>query len=172
MYETPQTISSPQTFIVKFLLPYFWILGFGFGTWLVWSGALVGKHGSPAPEAVKYAFLALWIGVALALYRQTEKLKRVRMDETSLYVSDFRHEEQIPFGQIEGVGPDNWRGNKQVVVRLRAPCAFGEEIVFIPPKQFAFWRAPPIVAELKRRVVQNQHAQPGLLRSKRQGEPE
>jgi hypothetical protein len=152
MNDTPQTISSPQTFFVKFFLPVFWIAGFGAGVAATWSGLLVSKHGQPAPEAVKYAFAFIWVVGTLLISWQVGRLRRVRIDGGDLLVSDYRTEEAIPLNQVAAVGPDNSRSNKQVVITLRSPCGLGEKIRFIPCRNWAFWSVHPVVAELRRRA--------------------
>ncbi len=145
-----RTLSSAWTFYAKFVFPPIWILGFGIGTILLWSGGL--NDGNPAlpPPQMKLAFLAvLVLGTAFILWTSAG-LKRVRMDERQLYVSNFVREIQVPFNEIIDVRQNRWLKSRPITVQFRDATAFGGQATFMPKWRFQlFLRTDPIVGELR-----------------------
>ena len=110
-----RTLSSAWTFWTKFLFPAIWILAFGYVTFL-WSGA---------PPQTKFVFLVVWIAGTTSILWAYAGLKRVRMDERQLYVSNYFRETYVPFSAIKQ-GPSyilatevaNMNGNRYYGVRV------------------------------------------------------
>lgn len=148
-----EIISSRLTPVVKFVFPTVWLVLGGGVIATMWIGGLLDRQGAPPPEFVRSVATAAWLfGLVIGL-RESSRLKRVRMDETNLYVSDYRYEAAIPFTSVEKVQQFRWLSNRPVVLRLKAPCAFGDEIYFVPRgRPLAFWQEDSIVAELRRRA--------------------
>jgi hypothetical protein len=142
----PRIISSRQTPFAKFAW-MLWTAGFGGGTLGLWIGS-VGANPPPAP--MKWIFLAMWVlGTALFLWLLAP-LKKVRIDGTSLYVSNYRREITVPLSEIESVSENWWMNHHPVTIHLRHETPFGRRITFIPQFRLQlFWRSHPIVAELR-----------------------
>ena len=164
----PRTISSAQTFIMKLVFPVLWISGFGFGTALLWLDVMHGRNGTSPPGEMKWMFLVMWlVGSALILW-SCARLKRVRLDDKHIYVSNFRREISIPLSLIENVSEVRWINIHPVTIHLRKDTEFGRSITFMPKVRFfALWSSHPIVAELmhlSRQVAPNNSFKPNPLR--------
>lgn len=144
-----KTLSSAQTFLMKFLFPPLWISGFGFGTLSLWLGTMYGENGAQTPDGMKWLFLFSWI-VGTAFSLACVGLKRVRVDSKSLYVSNYLREITVPLSMIEDVTEDRWWNIHPVTIHFRSATEFGQKITFMPKyRVFGLWSSHPVVAELK-----------------------
>lgn len=148
-----ETISSRLTFVLKFILLPLWITGFGvaaLGLWLdLWQ---VNGH-LPTPKE-KAEILAAWIFIATFGLWNLAGLKKVRVDTTNLYISNFRKEIAIPVDDIVDITDHRWL-NLPTTIRFRAPTVFGQSIRFLPPDRFIpfYWGGEnPVVEDLKERA--------------------
>ena len=85
-------------------------------------------------------FLVGWQGL---------QLKRVRMDDEALYVSNLFREIRVPLSEMEHVS--DFLGSRQgnrVTITLRYSTPFGRNIVFLP-RSSRPGRADPVVHELR-----------------------
>ena len=147
---TPRTLSSALTFMMKFVFPVFWIAAFGIGTAAVWSIPAIPRVGVPM-GVLQWVFLAVWLlGTAFVLWT-CMPLKHVRVDDTSLYASNYVREVRIPLEAIDAVTENRWINMHPVTIRLRYASDFGDRITFMPTtRMFGFWTSHPVVAELRR----------------------
>ena len=89
---------------MKFVFPPLWIGGFGAGTVVLWMDGWC-----PAPlAAVKWVFLGAWLGGSAVIWWTCVRLKRVRIDEAYLYVSNFRTEVSIPLAALARISESRW----------------------------------------------------------------
>jgi hypothetical protein len=135
-----RTLSSAWTFWTKFLFPAIWILGFGYVT-LFWSGG---------PPETKFVFLVVWIVGTTSILWVYVGLKRVRMDEQQLYVSNYIQEIHIPFSAITEVKQNRWINSRPITIYFRDATQFGDKVTFMPKQRIQFWSVDPVVNELKR----------------------
>ena len=135
-----RTLSSAWTFWTKFLFPAIWILAFGYGTFL-WSGG---------PPQTSFVFLVVWIVGTTSILWFYVGLKRVRMDERQLYVSNYIQEIQIPFSTITEVKQNRWINSRPITIYFRDATQFGDKVTFMPKQRIQFWSVDPVVNELKR----------------------
>jgi hypothetical protein len=144
-----RTLSSAWTFWSKFVFPPVWILGFGAGTILLWLGSQnVGINATPPPQT-KFVFLGVWIAGAALILWVSAGLKRVRMDERQVYVSNYFREIHIPFGAIADVRQNRWLNSRPITIYFRDATEFGDKATFMPKQRIQFWRIDPVVEELK-----------------------
>jgi hypothetical protein len=144
-----RTLSSAQTFWMEFVFPTIWISMFGLGTFAMFLGAFRGTHNTAPPEAMKWSFLAAWIVGTAFIYWGCARLKRVRINESAIYVSNYRKEIRIPFDDIAHVTENRWINIHPVTVHFRSATAFGDRIVFIPKIRMFSWRFHLVVGELR-----------------------
>jgi hypothetical protein len=135
-----RTLSSAWTFWTKFLFPAIWIFGFGYVT-LFWSGG---------PQETKFVFLVVWIVGTTSILWVYVGLKRIRMDERQLYVSNYIQEVQIPFSAITEVKQNRWINSRPITIYFRDATQFGDKVTFMPKQRIQFWSVDPVVNELKR----------------------
>jgi hypothetical protein len=145
----PRTISSAQTFLLKFFLPLFWIGGFGYGTVLLFvAGDRPGVR--PPPPEMKWICLAALLVGGVAVYAGCIRLMRVVMTDRELRISNYLREIVVPLSDIDQVTENRWTKIHPVTVQFVRRTDFGHRIVFMPKaRPFAFFSAHPIVAELR-----------------------
>jgi hypothetical protein len=147
-----RTLSSAWTLWAKFVFPVL-VLGFGLGTTiLLWSDGLVDRNGAIPPPQVKFVFLSVWVlGMTFILWTSAG-LKRVRMDERQLHVSNYVREIDVPFSAIIDVRQNRWLNSRPITIYFREPTEFGDKATFMPERRIQFWqflRLDPVVNELK-----------------------
>jgi hypothetical protein len=144
-----RTLSSAQTFFMKFIFPTIWISMFGLGTLALFLGVLPGMKTVPPRTEIKWFFLAAWLWGTFYTSRTCLRLKRVRIDESSLYVSNYIEEIRIPLEEIADVTENRWTNIHPVTIHLRSSTSFGDRIVFMPRTGRFAWRSHPVVTELR-----------------------
>ena len=151
----PKTLSSPKTFFTKFVAtPVIIFAAVAIGV-SVWKGPLRGSdHGIPS-DPFTWALVLIWLGV-LPTIGTTLKLKQVRIDSTTLYVSNYFKEISVPLGNVKDVTEKRRTAYHPVTVHFRSATDFGNEVAFMPGDQgfggFGQWRPHPIVDEIKQRA--------------------
>src|SRR5437867_5765502 len=90
-----RTLSSAQTFWMKFVFPTIWISMFGLGTLALFLGSFRGADNSLPPEIMKWGFLAAWIAGTIFIYWTCARLKRVRIEDSAIYASNYLKEIRI-----------------------------------------------------------------------------
>jgi hypothetical protein len=146
-----QTISSAWTFSAKFIFPVVWISGFGLATIVPWLGGFHDRNDVLPPPQLKFVFLVVWILGSTFILWASAGLKRVRIDERHLQVSNYLREICIPFTAIIDVKQNRWINSRPVAIYFRDPTEFGDRVTFMPKQRFRimFWRNDPVVDELK-----------------------
>ncbi len=152
----PRTISSAQTFVMKYVFPLIWIAGFAGVTLLMFVSpdAMHDESGGPVDPSLKWFFFFATIAGAAFIRWVCFSLKRVRMDERSLYVSNYRDEHVVPLADVALVTENRWINVHPVTIHLHRETEFGSSIVFMPKvRMFAFWSSHPVVAEIRAAVA-------------------
>jgi len=144
-----RTLSSAQTFWMKFVFPAIWISMFGLGTLGLFLGAFRGFDNSPAPGGMKWGFLAAWIAGTIFIYWGCARLKKVRIEDSAIYVSNYLKEIRIPFDAVADVTENRWINIHPVTIHLRSATEFGDRITFMPKIRIFSWQSHPVVAELQ-----------------------
>jgi hypothetical protein len=144
-----RTLSSAETVWMKFLFPIIWISGFGMGTLGLFLGIFHGRDDSAPPEWMKWQFLAFWIAGSAFILWGCARLKRVRLDESGLLVSNYLKEVRIPFDDIRDVTENRWINIHPVTIYFRHSTPFGDRIVFMPRVRLFSWTSHPVVSEIR-----------------------
>ena len=144
-----RTISSAMTFLYKSVLPIIWIVGFGLATLSMWMGVMHGKDGAPPPESIKLIFTVLWVVGTACWLGFSLNMKRVRIDNDTIYVSNYLQEISVPVTKIRDITENRWLNIHPVTIHFSVSTEFGSRITFMPTIRFLSWRSHPIVAELK-----------------------
>jgi len=149
-----RTLSAPGTFVQKYVFLVLWFCILGAINILMWSGKLLDPHGEPPSLEARIGFLAMWLVPPLVAAWLTRLLKRVRMSDEGLLISDYRREILVPFSAIESVSPHSKVEPFQPVeIRFRAPTEFGDRIQFVPRGRYGFLPWPdPALSELREPV--------------------
>ena len=140
----PRVISSAQTFIDKFILPFVVVAVLAFGL------RLAGNRVLPifAPVGVLLAASIYWFYV---------RLKKVAIDSDGLVISNYVREVRVPWRNVIKVTGNRWKKTHQVTVTFDRDIGFGTSIVFMPEFRF-MWpgQEHPIARELRELMVMNQ----------------
>ncbi|MDH5667026.1 MAG: hypothetical protein OEY86_03325 [Nitrospira sp.] len=139
-----KTISSPFTFLLKFIIPV-WVVGS-----LIWS---IGTD-LPTREEKDMEYLGFGILVGTFIIWTVAGLKKVRMDSTHLYISNYLKEIVVPVDDIVDI-TDYTGLNLAHVIHFRTPTVFGQSIKFFPFGRFLYMSDGPsdlVVKELKERA--------------------
>jgi len=144
-----RTLSSAQTFLVKFVFPTIWISMFGLGTLGLFLGVFRDCGDAAPPDWMRWQFLAIWIVGSAFIWWGCARLKRVRTDGSAIYVSNYFREVRIPLDAIRDVTENRWINIHPVTIHFRHDTPFGGRIVFMPTVRFFGWRSHPVVSELR-----------------------
>lgn len=117
-------LSSPFTFLYKFVFLFLWIAGFGLGTHEVLLA------GPAEPRWLQY--MASWIAIAVCIFFATGSIKKVSMAQNKLHVSNFFRTEVIDTSEIIVVDGATFLSPRLVWFILRSPSGFGTKITFMP----------------------------------------
>jgi hypothetical protein len=144
-------LSSSLTFFYKFIFSTIWISGFGFGALQLFllSDSLRGQ-GGPLPPEIKWTFLLVWIAGSTVFLWFCAPLKRVQVDDETLYASNFFREIRVPLRTIDHVSENRFVNIHPVTVHLKTETAFGRKIVFMPTARFfSLFTGHPVVKDLE-----------------------
>jgi hypothetical protein len=141
-----RTLSSAQTFWIKFVIPGLWTPLFGAGMLALWPVAR-----AKLPPYLPWFFLLAWLaGIVFSVWIYAG-LKRVRMDQDTLYISNFLREIAVPLSEVDSVTEKRWIRSHPVTIVLRHPTELGDKITFLPTvRLFTFaWEPHPVVEQIE-----------------------
>lgn len=146
-----RTLSSAQTFLMKFIFPSLWLVGFATATVVLFTtGGGGDAPRSPPLAELKWFFLAATVLGGAFLYWGCMRLKRVEIDDQWVYISNFVRETRVPLRDIEDVSENRWINIRPVTIGFRRDTEFGPRVTFMPKTRFrGFWQAHPVVGELE-----------------------
>ena len=130
--------STTETFFTKIIFPVVWVI-------LFCPALLAGLFGSGLVLGDKFLILAGLVAGTWFVFKVCIRLKAVSVDHQNLFVQDVPNEISLPLAGIADVTENRWI--RVVTIHLKAPCKFGDKIVFSPkPKLFLF--SPTMVSPL------------------------
>ena len=133
----PRVISSAQTFIDKFILPFVVVAVLAFGL-------------SRAGSRVLPFFAPVGVLLAASIYWFYVRLKKVAIDSDGLVISNYVREVRVPWRDVMKVTGNRWKKTHQVTITFDRDIGFGTSIVFMPKFRF-MWpgQEHPIAQELR-----------------------
>jgi len=143
-------LSARQTFYCKFILPIVWLGVVASGTAMMFLAPE--RFRPPPPTLVKCQFVVLTLVGTASFARFSLPLKRVRMDEQALYVSNYLREVRVPLADVQEVTQGGWLSTRPVTVLLWRDSEFGRRIMFLPETSWRWWGANPKIEELRAAV--------------------
>ena len=127
----PKTLSSYDTFVLKFITPIFaGLISVAFCL-LAWAGTIRGLNHEIIPPRTNWITGVLLLLAAAATLRGVI-LKRVRMDSEQLYISNYLKEIAVSIANIEQVQEGFGLRVPRITLRFCTRTEFGDKIVFIP----------------------------------------
>ena len=149
-----RTLSSPLTFFWKFGSTPLLAGCFVYLLAALWSGGWKSQDGTPDSGRTIGTAIVLVPAICGWIAWLTARLKRVAVDDSALYISNYRTEIRVPLTQVLDVRES---GNSKwflIGINLRHPTAFGQRIVF-RPRLCLYWSGlHPVARELKGLVEQ------------------
>jgi hypothetical protein len=140
-------ISSQWTFFYKFVFPIFW---FGFIIVFLIVAVFVptrAGQGLPIPALI-VPIIMLVIGYALMKKLIFDLADEVWDDGDALVVKKSGQEQRIALSDIKNVNYSTMSSPPRVVLSLRRPSVFGEQVAFCAPLRFVPFATSPIVDDL------------------------
>ena len=148
------TLSSAQTFVMKFIFPIMWIGGFTIATLSFFVLPRSWNSGGvpPDPQMKWFFLLATVIGTAFISWLCVP-LKRVQMDARALYVSNYFRDVVVPLTNVADVTENRWINIHPVTIHFHTDTEFGPHVTFMPKvRWFALWSSHPVVEDIRRAV--------------------
>lgn len=136
-----KTISSPLTFINKFIGPPIGIVASV-------GGGIIVLVSDETDFFLPMIMIPVCLLVIVDFYFFGIRLKKVEMDEEKLYISNYRTTIGVHRSRIRSVSQNKWYYIHPVYIKFSTPTEFGDKIVFMPEVQ-PFTFPHPIVGELK-----------------------
>lgn len=147
-----RALSSDWTFFYKFALPVIWIGGFA-GSTLAMFIASDSFKGDGDIREFRMVFLVMTTLGSVALYWFCMRLKKVRLKEGTLLISNFRKEVKIPLRDVERVSGSILMHPELVWLRFRRSTELGTKVVFMAKSRFSLGLTRhPVVEELKQLI--------------------
>ena len=126
------TLSSGSTFLMKVLLPTFWI---GITTFITvtlffWPGV----WDDPKVTNPSFKWISLLVAGTGTLYMwwSNVRLKRVGLDDQSLYISNYLTEIAVPLANVANVTELRWLSTHLITIDFLTDTEFGSRVVFLP----------------------------------------
>ncbi len=144
-----RTISSAFTMLSKCVIPVMIVVLVIVEAWVMFSEDSLVVTLVVMPVSI-IAIASLWLCVPL---------KRVQIDDETLYISNYIRTIAVPFSEIESIKENKLFSTHPIWITLRNPTAFGKTIMFSPS-----WCPPfsshPIVDELRRLADAAENGEP------------
>jgi len=148
-------ISSGQTFSTKYVTPAFWFVAPFVGAFMLVDGAFPDLYRAMFPRGlmppVMWVAVGAWAFTGFSMALWCFPLKRVAVDDDSIYVSNYLQEIQLPLSAIMAVKENRWLKLHPVTIEFNRDTTFGRRIMFMPTIRFFTigWLSHPIVEELR-----------------------
>ncbi len=139
---------NPKTAVLSSNATLFWrvftpVFGTVFFTGLLLVFWLTDEEDLYLPSSVwlpRFILLAVWAGWVFFVWRTLWRLKRVDVDDTHLYVTNYWSTVRYPWQDVERWEEKRRLGRRVVNFWLKAPGRFGQVISFLPGSYFDEWK--------------------------------
>jgi hypothetical protein len=146
-----RTISSWQTFLVKWVAGPFAIASCAFGVVAAWTGCFDKPGRPPTPAWVGAACLAIMTILIAQCIWFVRHVRRIQVDDDFLYVSDHPSEIRVPLADIASVRQTGWRG-PLIAIYFVDESPVASPVYFIARRDWSYWPlfgVHPIVDDLE-----------------------
>lgn len=140
-----RTVSTALTPFWKFIFPVCMIGFLALFTFAQIAHPERVEGGRSWPSALGTIFG--WL-IALLVSHKLAQVRRVRVAEEGMFVSNYVHHIRVPWDEIADVTLERVRTSSYVIVTFRRETRLGRQTVFIPK----VGREPEVVAELRQRA--------------------
>ncbi len=129
-----QQVSTSLTLFLKFFIPVFWtviVLGFNLAIWTLDGNMFAGI---PIQTFRIGILIFLLVGVAF-FYFTVLQLKRVEMDQTHIFVTNYFKNFKYPWSNIENIEERDFVIFRTIHIVLKEPGTFGKKIAFVASRR-------------------------------------
>jgi uncharacterized protein (TIGR03067 family) len=167
-----KTLSTSLTFLIKVVFPILWMGGYSVAALILFArpGIWPGENGGPVDPLLKWVCLCASVVGGLFIWWCCIRLKRVRMDDRALYISNYRTEIVVPLTHVARVSEYLWAHSHPVTIEFRAKTEFGSRIVF-EPKARLFGPLAMLRPDQRMKHLMRNPFRPGNTRSSTLGGP-
>ena len=136
-----ETVSSPLTFLYKFVISALWFSGIGVGAIAMFL------RDQPELGLTGSDYAAIWLVVSALVWWKCARLKRVDLDGSILEISNYRDAIRVHATDIASVRQN--RKSRSVTITFKRPTQFGRAIVFKPQVSFRIFSEHEVVNRLR-----------------------
>jgi len=123
-------ISSSLTLGLSIFIPVFWFVFFGsLCLFFVFQDPEDLPFSNPIP--IKIGFVAFYLFFGFWIYYCFFQLRRIEMDESHLYITNYFKTIKVPLAQVESFSTLRIFGMKRVKIKLLFKSSLGTKIRFI-----------------------------------------
>lgn len=146
-----QRVSTNLTLFLKFFIPVFWLAFFGAFViaLFVYQDELQREiNGQP----LRFLAVIFYLTGAVLFYFTILPLKRVEMDATYVYVTNYFVAVRYPWHNVERILESRFLFFTVVTIQLSVPGKFGRKMRFIASNRWyaSFWKEHPELAGLRK----------------------
>ena len=145
-----QVVSSKWTLSLKLLIPAFWFCFFG-GLTVVLFFKDLSSIGEPfSPTSARLMMLSFLLSTAGIYYLLFFRIKWVAIDETHLYVSNFKDSYKYTLDSIAKIDETKFLFFRKVTIHFHQTGKFGKSILFLSSYYWHYYlkKNPEILQQL------------------------
>lgn len=129
-----QRVSTNLTLAYKFFFPIIWIVFFGCLSLFTWLTDL-GYAGDIPMSTFRLMVTGFWLAGVAFLYWAFLRLKRVDMDDTHVYISNYFKTARYPYEDLDKITTNNFGLFKSANIHLKGAGIFGKKSTFVPSRK-------------------------------------
>lgn len=129
-----QQVSTSLTLFLKIFVPVFWTVfffGFTMAVWLLDAGTFAGMP----IQTFRYGILIFLLLGVVFFYFTVLQLKRVEMDQTHIFATNYFKNYKYPWSNIENIEERDFVIFRTIHIVLREPGTFGKKITFVASRR-------------------------------------
>ncbi|MFK7771955.1 MAG: hypothetical protein AB8F94_07440 [Saprospiraceae bacterium] len=129
-----QQVSTSLTLFLKIFVPLFWTVIFSSFTMAVWFLDMSHFAGIPI-QTFRYGItIFLIVGIAF-FYFTVLQLKRVEMDQTHIFATNYFKNYKYPWSNVENIEERDFVIFRTIHIILKEPGNFGKKITFVASRR-------------------------------------
>lgn len=129
-----QRVSTNLTLAYKFFFPVIWLVFFGCIMLFTWLTD-VGYVGNTPMSTFRIGMTLFWLGGVAFFYWAFLRLKRVEMDATHVYISNYFKTARYPYEDLDKITSNNYGLFKSANIHLKGAGIFGKKVTFVPSRR-------------------------------------